>query len=66
MLGGYGFTGVEDNALSSHVWSTVVIAIVTWWLGHPGETADAMTDRCNRFIAALSAASKNPAAPGRP
>jgi hypothetical protein len=41
-------------------------AVVGWWLGHPEETAEAMTDRCNRLIAALSAASKDPAAPGRP
>ena len=66
VLGGHGLTDAEDNALSAYVWSTVVTAIVNWWLGHPDETAAAMTDRCNRFIAALSAAGKNPAAPGRP
>jgi AcrR family transcriptional regulator len=66
VLGGYGLTDADDNALTSHVWSTVVTAIVNWWLGHPGETAAAMTDRCNRLIAALSPASVNPAAPGRP
>jgi AcrR family transcriptional regulator len=66
VLGGYGLTDAEDNALSAHVWSTVVTAIVSWWLDHPGETAAAMTDRCNRVIAALSAAGKNLVAPGRP
>ena len=66
VLGGYGLTDAGDNALSSHVWSAVVTAAVSWWLGHPGETAAAMTDRCNRLIAALSSASKSPAAPGRP
>ena len=66
VLGGYGLTDAEDNALSSHVWLAVVTAIVSWWLGHPDETAAAMTDRCNRLIAALSAAGVNSAAPGRP
>ena len=65
VLGGYGLTDAEDNALSSHVWSAVVTAVVSWWLGHPGETAAAMTDRCNRLITALSAASKSPTAPSR-
>jgi AcrR family transcriptional regulator len=66
VLGGYGLTDAEDNALSAHVWETVVTAIVNWWLGHPDETAASMTDRCNRLITALSAVSKNPAAPERP
>jgi AcrR family transcriptional regulator len=64
VLGGYGLSDAEDNALTAHVWATVVTAIVNWWLGHPDETAAAMTDRCNRVIAALSTAS-NPAPPGR-
>jgi len=66
VLGGYGLTDAEDNALTSHVWSTIVTAIVSWWLGHPDETAAAMTERCDRLIAALSAASKDPAVPERP
>ena len=65
VLGGYGLIDAEDNALTSYVWSAVVTAVVSWWLGHPGETAAAMTERCNRLIAVLSAASKDPAAPGR-
>ena len=65
MLGGYGLTDPEDNALTSHVWVTVVTAVVSWWLGHPDETAAAMTERCNRLIAALTLAGVNPAAPGR-
>jgi AcrR family transcriptional regulator len=66
VLGGYGLTDPQDNALSAHVWVTIVTAIVNWWLDHPDETAAAMTDRCNRVIAALSAASMNPAAAERP
>jgi AcrR family transcriptional regulator len=66
VLGSYGLTDPEDNALTAHVWVTIVTAIVTWWLDHPGETAAAMTDRCNRVIAALTAASQNPAAAGPP
>ena len=64
VLGGYGLTDAEDSALTSHVWMTIVTAVVTWWLGHPGETAAAMTDRCNRVIAALSAAGGDPAVSG--
>ena len=66
VLGSHGLTDAEDNALTTHVWLTVVTAIVNWWLGHPDETAAAMTERCYRLIAALSAAGENPAAPGRP
>jgi len=66
VLGGYGLTDPEDHALTAHVWEEVVIAIVNWWLGHPDETAAAMTDRCNRLIAALSAVSRNRASPERP
>lgn len=66
VLGSYGLTDAEDNALTTHVWLTVVTAIVSWWLSHPDETAAAITDRCNRLIAALSAASKDPAAPEWP
>jgi hypothetical protein len=66
VLCGYGLTDAADNALSAHVWTTIVTAIVGCWLDHPDETAVAMTDRCNRVIAALSAASKDPVAPERP
>ena len=66
VLGVYGLTDPEDNALSSYVWEAVVTAVVNWWLGRPDETAASMTDRCNRLIAALSAAGRNPAAPERP
>ena len=66
VLGGYGLTDPEDNALSTHVWETIVTAIVDWWLDHPDETAAAMTERCNRLIAALTALSKNPTTPQRP
>ena len=65
VLGSRGLTDADDNALTAHVWETVVTAIVDWWLGHPGETAAAMTDRCNRLLTALSAVSSNPAAPRR-
>ena len=64
VLGGYGLADAEDNALSAHVWSAIVTAVVAWWLGRPEETAAAMTERCNRLIAALSAAGVHPAAPG--
>jgi AcrR family transcriptional regulator len=66
VLGGYGLADADDNALTSHVWSAVVTAVVSWWLGHPDETAAAMTERCARLIAALSAAGRDPRHLGGP
>jgi AcrR family transcriptional regulator len=55
VLTGRGLTDADDNALSAHVWEAIVTAVVDWWLEHPVETAAAMTERCDRVIAALSA-----------
>jgi AcrR family transcriptional regulator len=55
VLVGRGLTDPEDNALSAHVWEAIVTAVVDWWLEHPAESATAMTQRCDRVIAALSA-----------
>jgi len=55
VLTGPGLTDPEDNALSAVVWEAIVTAVVDWWLEHPAETATAMTQRCDRVIAALSA-----------
>jgi AcrR family transcriptional regulator len=63
VLSSRGLTDAADSALSAHVWSTIVTAVVNWWLDHPDETAAAMTDRCNRVIAALFAAGENPGTP---
>ncbi len=53
-LGGYGLTDADDNALSSHLSSTVVTAIVNCWLAHPGEAEGAgpdLLERDKEFIA---------------
>jgi AcrR family transcriptional regulator len=45
--------GTEDDLDASAltaVWLSVVDALVTWWLDHPGETPASMTDRCVRLF----------------
>lgn len=52
-------SGADDqldvSALTT-VWMSVVDALVTWWLDHPGETADSMTARCVRLFEVVLAA----------
>jgi AcrR family transcriptional regulator len=43
---------LDASALSA-VWMGLVDSLVTWWLEHPGESADDMTRRCARLIAAV-------------
>jgi AcrR family transcriptional regulator len=43
---------LDASALSA-VWMGLVDSLVTWWLEHPGESADDMTQRCARLIAAV-------------
>lgn len=51
-----------DLSAMVRVWMSVVDALVSWWLDHPEETAQQMSERCVRlFIAAFSAP-----APGAP
>jgi AcrR family transcriptional regulator len=59
VLAGRGLIDAEDDALSAHVWEAIVTAVVDWWLEHPAETAAAMTERCDRVIAALTALSRS-------
>ena len=44
---------VLDISAMTAVWLSIVDSLVTWWLDHPSETADDMTQRCGRLIAAL-------------
>ena len=37
------------------VWMSLVDSLVNWWLDHPGESAQAMTERSTRLILALYA-----------
>jgi hypothetical protein len=42
-----------DTEVLTAVWMGVVNTVVTWWLAHPDESAEAMTERCYRLIAAI-------------
>ncbi|MFN2518350.1 MAG: TetR/AcrR family transcriptional regulator [Jatrophihabitantaceae bacterium] len=44
-----------DAAALSVAWMGLVNALVGWWLGHPEESAEDMTQRCYRLIAAVLA-----------
>lgn len=45
-----------DTSAMVKVWMSIVDALVTWWLDHPGESARAMTERCIRlFTVAIGA-----------
>jgi AcrR family transcriptional regulator len=44
-----------DASALTVVWMGVVNSLVTWWLEHPGESAEEMTQRCHRLLAAIVA-----------
>jgi AcrR family transcriptional regulator len=44
-----------DISAMTAVWMSVVDALVTWWLDHPDQTAEHMTQRCLRLLNALFA-----------
>ncbi|WP_328535225.1 TetR/AcrR family transcriptional regulator [Streptomyces sp. NBC_00344] len=46
---------LDADALK-YAWRGVVTALVRWWINHPGQSADAMTERCARLFAATRAA----------
>jgi|SRR5579859_3853246 len=43
----------HDTEVLTSVWMGVVDSVVTWWLAHPDVSADDMTQRCYRLIAAI-------------
>lgn len=43
---------LDASALTA-VWMGMVNSLVSWWLAHPNETAEDMTLRCYRLIAAV-------------
>jgi AcrR family transcriptional regulator len=45
-------SSLDASALTS-VWMGVVNSLVTWWLDHPEESADAMIERCYRLLGAI-------------
>ncbi|MDT4891945.1 MAG: hypothetical protein QOE97_980 [Pseudonocardiales bacterium] len=42
-----------DAEVLTSVWMGVVNTLVTWWMGHPDVSAEQMTQRCYRLIAAV-------------
>lgn len=47
-----------DLSALTQVWIAMVSALVEWWLHHPDQTADQMTRRSDRLLAALVVASR--------
>ena len=44
-----------DISAMTAVWMSIVDALVNWWLDHPDQTAEQMTQRCMRLMQALFA-----------
>lgn len=44
-----------DISAMTAVWMSIVDALVNWWLDHPDQTAEQMTQRCMRLLGALFA-----------
>ena len=55
LLALHGNTDATDASAMTAVWMSVVDALVTWWLDHPDQTAEQMTQRCVRLLGALFA-----------
>ncbi len=45
------FDALDADALS-HAWRGLATALIRWWINHPDESADAMTERCARLFTA--------------
>ncbi|MFI1169236.1 TetR family transcriptional regulator [Streptomyces sp. NPDC020801] len=45
------FTPLDADALA-HAWRGLATALIRWWINHPDESADAMTQRCARLFTA--------------
>jgi AcrR family transcriptional regulator len=44
-----------DASALTDLWMGVVSSLVTWWLGHPEESAESMVERCMRLLGAVLA-----------
>lgn len=44
--------GLDISAMTS-VWVGIVDSVMNWWVAHPDQTAEQMTARCARILAAL-------------
>lgn len=51
----HGNDDAGDASAMTAVWMSVVDALVNWWLEHPDQTAEQMTQRCLRLAGALFA-----------
>lgn len=52
MLSLAGIHDERDISAMTHVWMSIVDALVDWWLEHRDETAAQMSERCRRLTAA--------------
>ncbi len=43
-----------DRSVVTEIWMSAVSALINWWLKHPDQTTQEMTNRCQRILAALS------------
>ncbi|EFQ83284.1 transcriptional regulator, TetR family [Aeromicrobium marinum DSM 15272] len=53
LLGLSGNTDPLDISAMTATWLGIVDSLMGWWVDHPGESADAMLDRCVRLVRAL-------------
>ncbi|MEU9430990.1 helix-turn-helix domain-containing protein [Streptomyces sp. NPDC048252] len=51
LLAAESFDALDADALS-HAWRGLATALIRWWINHPDESADAMTERCARLFTA--------------
>ncbi|MFE6822019.1 TetR/AcrR family transcriptional regulator [Streptomyces sp. NPDC057690] len=51
LLAAESFDALDADALS-HAWRGLATALIRWWISHPDESADAMTERCARLFTA--------------
>ena len=52
-LAARGVHDAKDTAALTALWMGLVDSLVTWWLGHPEESAAQMTQRCHRLLGAV-------------
>ena len=53
-LAARGLFDTGDASVLTALWMGLVNSVVSWWIEHPDESADAMTQRCYRLLAAVS------------
>jgi hypothetical protein len=53
LMGLAGNDDALDISAMTAVWLGIVDSLMNWWMEHPDETADQMTQRCLRLLSAL-------------